>query len=179
MELHQLQVAHNHEQDRLLLRATFRTEDRQLQEIRAWITRRILVRLWPGIVRALETKVTLEQPQAQHAKQEIVGMAHQASIQDNVQRGGFAKKFEESATARPLGDEPLLINTAHFHLSAGRPVRIEFVALGGKRFEIAFSERILHGFCKLLQDGAKLAEWDLDLSMPGMATTQQPPAVLN
>src|SRR5690349_3022568 len=74
MELHQIQVAHNAENDRLLLRATFRDQARALHEVRAWLTRRIVHRLWPGILRALETKVTLERPQAQHAKREIVGM---------------------------------------------------------------------------------------------------------
>lgn len=179
MELHQLQVSYNQEQDRLLLRATFRTAQKELHEVRAWFTRRILIRLWPGILRAMETKVTLEQPQAQHAKREIVGMAHQASISDNVKRGGFSSKFEETAKDYPLGSEPLLITTANFHLKANQPVRIEFVDPNGKRFEIAFSDRILHGFCKLLQDGAKTAQWGLDLSMPGMSAAVPESVVLN
>ena len=179
MELHQLQVAYNQEQDRLLLRATFRSPDKALHEVRAWITRRILTRLWPGILRALETKVALEQPQAQHAKREIVGMAHEASINDNVQRGGFAAKFEETAKAYPLGAEPLLITTANFHLKANLPVRIEFLDPSGKRFEIAFSDRVLHGFCKLLQDGVKNAQWEIDMAMPGMTASQPESVVLN
>lgn len=179
MELHQLQVAYNQEQDRLLLRATFRTEQKALHEVRAWITRRILIRLWPGILRALETKVTLEQPQAQHAKREIVGMAHEASINDNVRRGGFAAKFEDTAQEYPLGAEPLLVTTANFHLKANQPVRIEFIDTAGKRFEIAFSDRVLHGFCKLLQDGVKTAQWEVELAMPGMSGAQAAPVVLN
>ncbi|MDB5797462.1 MAG: hypothetical protein JWP36_1364 [Paucimonas sp.] len=179
MELHQIQLSYNQEQDRVLLRATFRDKARALHEVRAWLTRRIVVRLWPGIVRAMEAKVTLEQPQAQHAKREIVGMVHQASINDNVQRGGFAKKFEETAVAHPLGTEPLLVTIANFHLKANQPVRIEFVALGGKRFEFAFSDRILHGFCKLLQDAVKNAEWELDLVMPGLDQAPVAPGALN
>ncbi len=179
MELHQIQVSYNAEHDRLLLRATFRDADKALHEVRAWLTRRIVHRLWPGIVRALETKVTLEQPQAQHARREIVGMAHQASINENVQRGGFAKQFEDAATSYPLGAEPMLITTANFHLKAQQPVRIEFVAGDGKRFEIAFADRILHGFCKLLQDGVRNAEWDLTLAMPGTVSTAEVPTALN
>ena len=179
MELHQLQVAYNQEQDRLVLRATFRDELKALHEVRAWLTRRILIRLWPGILRALETKVTLEQPQAQHAKREIVGMAHEASINDNVRRGGFAAKFEETAQDYPLGTDPLLITTANFHLKAKQPVRIEFIDIAGKRFEIAFSDRVLHGFCKLLQDAASKAQWDVSLSMPGMTNAQPASSALN
>lgn len=179
MELHQIQVAYNAENDRLLLRATFRDANQALHEIRAWLTRRIVHRLWPGIVRALETKVTLEQPQAQHAKREIVGMAHQASINENVQRGGFTKQFEDGAASYPLGSEPMLVSTAHFHLKAQQPVRIEFVSSNGKRFEIAFSDRILHGFCKLLQDGVRNAEWGLELAMPGTMMVSAPSSALN
>lgn len=179
MELHQIQVAYNAEHDRLLLRATFRDQERALHEVRAWLTRRIVHRLWPGIMRALETKVTLEQPQAQHARREIVGMAHQASINENVQRGGFAKKFEDAAAAFPLGSDPLLVTTANFQLKAQQPVRIEFVAANGKRFEIAFSDGILHGFCKLLQDGVGKAEWGLELAMPGAAGVGAAPVTLN
>lgn len=179
MELHQIQVSYSAEHDRLLLRATFRDGQKALHEVRAWLTRRIVHRLWPGIVRALETKVTLEQPQAQHARREIVGMAHQASINENVQSGGFSRKFENDVASYPLGEEPMLVNTAHFHLKAQQPVRIEFVAGDGKRFEIAFSDRILHGFCKLLQDGVRNAEWGLELAMPGTVEMSAVPSALN
>jgi hypothetical protein len=179
MELHQIQVGYNAENDRLLLRATFRDPERALHEVRAWLTRRIVHRLWPGIMRALETKVTLERPQAQHARREIVGMAHQASISENVQRGGFSKQFEDAAASFPLGSDPLLITTANFHLKAQQPVRIELVASNGKRFEIAFSDGILHGFCKLLQDGVKTAQWGLELAMPGAAEVGAAPTALN
>lgn len=179
MELHQIQVSYNAEHDRLLLRATFRDPEQALHEVRAWLTRRIVDRLWPGIVRALEAKVTLEQPQAQHAKREIVGMAHEASISENVQRGGFAKEFENAAAKFPLGADPMLITSANFQLKAQQPVRIEFVANDGKRFEIAFADRILHGLCKLLQDGVRNAEWGLTLAMPGAASGVERPAALN
>lgn len=179
MELHQLQVAYVAEHDRLLLRATFRNPDQSLHEVRAWLTRRILSRLWPGIVRALETKVTLDQPQAQHARRELVGMSHQASVSQNERAGNFGKKFEDAVQTYPLGQEPLLVSTVNFHVAPQMPVRIEFLQADGKRFEISFGDPVLHGFCKLVQDGAAKAEWGVELRIPGLDVAPPASAQLN
>jgi hypothetical protein len=179
MDLKQLQVAYQQNEDRLLLRASFKTDGDSSQEVRAWLTRRLVRNLWPGIVKALETQVTLDQPQATHAKAEIAGMAYQDSIEKINARGDFNKKFEADAQAYPIGDIPILVAAAHFAITANKPVRINFTSAQGKGFEIAFTATILHGFCTLLQNAVKTAAWDIDLRLPGAASADARPAVLN
>jgi hypothetical protein len=170
MELHQLQVTYQQDEDRLLFRASFTSPDKPLQEVRAWLTRRLVKNLWPGIVKALETQVTLNQPQAAHAKAEIVGMEHQESVTKLAARGDFKTPFDAKAQTYPIGEAPILVTTAQFNITANQPVRINFAPAQGKGFEIAFPPQVMHGFCNLLREAVKTAQWDIDLPLPGAVT---------
>jgi len=180
MNVHQLQLTFDTVEDRILFRATFLDESGGLQEIRAWLTRRIVCNLWPGIVRALESQITLDKPQASHAKAEIIGMAHEESIAQFAAAGSFAAPFENAAQRFfPLGEMPLLISGARFTLHANQPLRIDFSPAQGSGFEIAFTPALLHGFCKLLQDAVKAAQWEIELALPGEAGLTPAARVLN
>ncbi len=168
MELHQIQVTYSAEEDRLLCRTSFKGEDEGLQEIRVWLTRRMVQRLWPVIIDALEKQVTLDQPLAAHASAEIVGMDHFASIEEIRESGSFNNPYETSIQAYPLGEAPILVANANFTLNPNQPIRMNLTPLEGPGFEIGFSQTVLHGFCSLLKDAVKTAEWDLNLDMPGM-----------
>lgn len=167
MELHQLQVSYQAEEDRLLLRASFKTGNGMLQELRAWITRRLLRALWPAILQALETQVRLDKPQAAHASADIVGMEHHASVEHIRDTGNFNARYETEISDFPLGEAPLLITTVNFAQHADQPVRISLAPSSGDGFELAFTLVVLHGFCSLLQEAVRTAEWDIALEMPG------------
>jgi len=179
MDLHQIQLTYHVEQDRLLFRVSFRDDKAQLQEIRAWLTRRFLRLLWPGILQSMERQVVVSQPDAAHARSEIVGMGHESSVSQLRESGGFDKPFEAEATGFPLGDAPILVTTAHFTVKAGEPLRVEFVSADRGAFEVAFTEHMLHGFCNLIREALKQSEWDLVLSMPGAAPTPPASRLLN
>lgn len=110
MDLHQLQLSYQAEDDRILLRVSFKADDGTLQEIRAWLTRRLARNLWLGIIRALQTQVTLNAPLAAHASAEIVGMEHQASVAE--------------IQGSPIGEAPILVSAAHFRMNVNQPLRI-------------------------------------------------------
>ncbi|WP_151638355.1 hypothetical protein [Noviherbaspirillum aerium] len=167
MELHQLQVSYQAEEDRLLFRASFKAEDGMLQELRAWITRRLLKALWPAIRQVLETQVRLDKPQAAHASADIVGMEHHASVKHIHDTGNFAARYENEISHFPLGEAPLLITSVNFTQDADQPVRIKLAPDGDDGFELSFIPVALHGFCSLLMEAAKTAEWDIALEMPG------------
>jgi hypothetical protein len=179
MDLRQLQLTYHWEQDRILFRTSFTGEDGSIQEIRTWLTRRVVKQLWPGIVKALQTKVALEQPQAAHASGEIVGMAHQASVSETAARGNFASAFENGATVYPMGKQPLLVTDTQCTANAGQPLHIRFKAPRGATLELAFSSSVLHAFCKLLQDAARVAAWDIALSLPGTMVPHDSSRTLN
>lgn len=178
MELHQINLNYLQEEDRILLRASFRGADGPLQEVRAWLTRRMVRRFWEAMVRALETQVALDKPQAAHAKTEILGMEHEASLARNREQGSFTAPYETSARILPLGEDPILIASMTFNLAPGKPVRINLAPAAGTGFEIALPRDAVHGFCKLLVDTVERSDWDLDLHLP-QAAAQPAPAVLN
>jgi|SRR3569623_681119 len=179
MNVHQLQLTYDAAEDRILFRATFLDDSGILQEIRAWLTRRIVRNLWPGIVRAFESQLTLDRPQASHAKTEIINMAHEESIAQFTAAGSFSTPFGNAAQRFPLGEMPLLIASARFTLHSNQPLQINFAPAQGSGFEIAFTPALLHGFCKLLQDAVHSAQWEIELALPGEAEAPPPPRILN
>jgi len=178
MDLHQIQVSYQAEEDRLLLRASFRS-DNGLQELRAWLTRRLLRVLWPAVLQALETQVKLDKPQAAHASADIIGMEHQASVEQIRDSGSFNNPFEAEVQDFPLGEQPLLITSINFTQYPDQPVRINMTPANGHGFELAFTLIVLHGFCALLKDAVRSAEWDLQLEMPGAISDTPVARVLN
>ncbi len=180
MDLHQLHVSYQPDEDRLLYRASFKTEDGSLQEVRAWLTRRMVRGLWTGIVNTLQAQVTMDKPQAAHAKADIVGMEHHASVEGSRDAGNFNNPFEESSgQTYPLGETPILPTTINFALNPGGPIRINLAPAQGGGFEVAFSPTVLHGFCVLLRDAVAKADWDMELTIPGTSGSGAEHRVLN
>ncbi len=179
MELHQIQVTYSTEEDRVLCRASFKAEDGGLQEVRAWLTRRMVKLLWPGVIDAMEKQVSLDKPQAAHASADIVGMDYHASIDEIRNSGNFSTPYEAERQTYPLGETPILVTTVDFKLNADQPIRVNLTSAQGHGFEIAFTQTVLHGFCSLLKDAVKKAEWDMNLVIPGSVASSSPGRVLN
>lgn len=179
MNLHQLQVSFQPEEDRILFRVSFRKDDEPLQQIRAWLTRRLVKRLWPGLLEAMKKQVALDQPMAAHASTEIVSMQHQASLNEIRARGDFNVPFSEATDVYPQSETPVIITSVNIQLAAHESARITFVASEKMNFDVCFTKVEFHGFCTVLQDCMKGAEWDIGpaLEMPKEAETG--PRVLN
>lgn len=167
MELHQIQVTYQAEEDRILYRASFKVEGGGLQEVRAWLTRRMVKGLWPALIETMERQVALNNPQAAHASGHVVEMEHHASVEAIRDSGSFDTPYRDEISVFPLGEAPILITTANFNLAPGQPVRMNLSPGDGAGFEIAFAQPVLHGFTSLLQEAVKRADWDLDLTLPG------------
>lgn len=179
MELHQIQVTYQAEEDRILCRASFKEEDGGLQEVRAWLTRRMVKALWSTLVEAMEKQVTLDKPYAAHASSHVVGMEHHASVEAIRDSGSFNNPYQDNIRGFPLGETPILITTANFNLAAGQPIRMNLFPVDGNGFEIAFAQQVLHGFSSLLQDAVKKADWELYLALPGIEADTAGPRILN
>ncbi len=179
MELHQIQVTYLAEEDRLLCRASFKAEDGGLQEVRAWLTRRMVRGLWPAMVDAMEKQVALDKPQAAHASGDVVEMEHHASVEAIRDSGSFNNPYQDDIAGFPLGETPILVTTANFNLDPGQPMRMNLAPSDGYGFEIAFAQQVLHGFCSLLRDAVKRADWDIELPLPGTETVGSGSRMLN
>jgi len=172
MVLQQIQAGYWRNEDRLLLRVSFKHEDGTLHEIRSWMTRHMVKSLWPGIIHALETQVALDNPNAAHASSEIVSMAHQVKVEEIRSRGDFDVPFAPEIDHYPLGQQPILLVQANINIATNRTPRINFVSSNNGSFEIGFTPSMLHGFCTVLQDAVKATDWDIELQMPHASPTE-------
>lgn len=179
MDLQQIQVNYQADQDRLLVKFSFSAAESGRQEIRAYLTRALILRLWPATMEAMATQVGLNRPAAAHASHAIVQMEHQASVSEMVANGGFSTPYENAVLGWPLGETPLLLESVKFHLQADLPPRMEFAPYAGNGFEINLEQSILHAFCKLLQDAVQEADWGFSVEMPGTLAEVPAPAFLN
>ena len=166
MSLNQFQITYQAAEDRILLRATFREDSDKLQEIRAWLTRRMVRNLWPKLLESLEAQVTLDNPGAAQARSLIVGMDHQASVAAIEQGGRFGVPFQPAENDFPLGETPIVITRAKFSMAAGQPVQIELSPEDGNGFQMGLTTELLHGFCRLLQQAVANSDWDFELQRP-------------
>jgi hypothetical protein len=179
MDLHQFQMLYVAAEDRVLLRCSFYAEDRTLHETLAWLTRRMVSRLWPTIVKSLQKQVALDRPAAAGASLEMVSMAHQASVAELMAAGKFGAPYDCTADGLPQGMAPLLVIRADFNVARNEPLRIAFVAAEGRAIEIAFQTDLLHAFCRLLQNAVRAAEWDIELQIPGETAAPDDARLLN
>ena len=179
MNFHQFQLAYDASADRILMRISFKTVQGNLQEYRAWLTRRMVRNLWPSVLQSMEARVALDQPSVAHVKSDIVSMEHQATLTEFAASGSFEQPFESVAADFPLGEEPLLVARADFKIEKDQPVRINFLPTAGTGFEIGLPPKLLHGFCSMLQAAVAGAQWDYVLILPGQANAEAGERVLN
>jgi len=121
-------------------------------------------------------QISLDRPEAAFASQDMMQMEHQQSVQQFSENGQFASDYESQRVTPVWGKQPLLLETINFHLNPKQSMCIEFIPNnakanhGASAIEIKLPSSMLHGLCKLIQDAAINAEWDLNLELPGASS---------
>jgi hypothetical protein len=179
MDLHQIQVAYQQDDDRILVRTIFNRADGDPLEFRAWFTRRFVKDLWPGLMATLQAQVALNNMQVAQASAEIVNMENQAALNVIKGQGNFDKPFDASVHQYPLGELPILLTNVEFSLNPNQPVRIHFSDAQKNGLALDLTQDLLHAFCALLQQAVQTAGWEMDLQLPGTRSQAGAPRVLN
>jgi hypothetical protein len=96
----------------------------------------------------MESQLSLERPQAAHAKSELVEIAYQASASKNTKAGSFDHSFQTGAQDLVVGEEPILVTKVHIGINAKRPLTINFCPSKGYGFEIASHHRCCMDFAR-------------------------------
>lgn len=165
-QIQQIQLRFNAEEDRLLLRLG--TDDNC--EYRFWLTRRYVRLLWPVLRQLLGSAAAAASAAADEAAtQAVVSFRHEQAVQE----ADFATPFQESGHHLPIGEAPMLL--CHLQLKSGTDgaAILALYPQQGQGVEIAMSEPLLHGFCRLLADAVATADWDIDCSIaPGVQPQQ-------
>jgi hypothetical protein len=153
----QIQVKYDHLADRLLLQ--IRTRDELLFPI--WLTRRMVIRLWPhfrGMLSGLA--VTRSAPSAM-AVPEARDMLADAARERALQSADFKTEFDASAAKQPLGPEPMLPAAIDLRPAKGQAVVLVIRDADGRSLELAFGEDLAHGLSRLVESALVASEWGL------------------
>ena len=157
MDIHQIQVKYDPLADRLLLQ--IRTRDDLLFPI--WLTRRLVIRLWPhfrGMVSGLA--VSRSAPSAM-AVPEARDMLAEAARERALKSADFKTEFNTSSVKQPLGPEPVLPTAIDLRPAQGQAVVLVIRDAAGRSLELAFGEDLAHGLMKLVESALAASEWGL------------------
>ena len=188
MNSHQLQVSYQVEQDRLLVRLNTHSGE----ELRLWLTRRMICRLFPHMVQASALPGAALPQLASHDGADDRALT-QFRKQEVLQQADFQTPFDNGAAVLPIGSEPLLATTVHITPQDSGAMRLAFEenapgTPANRRIEVMLEPALLHGFMHLLEQALKAAEWGIMLA-PGQETPEatvvdalaaaEPPKYLN
>lgn len=171
MNIHQLQLAFDAGEDRLLLRLSTTAGE----EFRVFLTRRFVKILWPHLLGTLESAVVAKAP-AIEARREVLAFEHEKAVRET----DFSKPFAEPAGTTqqrfPLGERPFVAIHGQLRVNAPGAYKMVLNPGEGRGVEIGLDERLLHSFCQLLESAARAAEWDLAFFAPPAVAPEEPPA---
>jgi hypothetical protein len=136
-------------------------------EIRCWLTRRLVKRLWPVLERALGAAAPPTAQATPEARQAVVAFQREEALS----KADFSQRFEEEPAEQPLGEEPILAAKARVQrTSAGHHLRLDPVE--GQGMSLMLDDRLLHSLCELIARAVRVAEWDLELRPVEPASAQ-------
>lgn len=175
MNIHQLSVTYLPEQDRILARINTTAG----QEIRLWLTRRLMVGLWPMIGK-LMTEHLLRMEAAgtslERAGDELKTMLADFRKQEFLQGADFRTPYKDNKPILPLGEEPLLVTVVdaaplpdgRFRLSFNENAQPEPPAGDARRFQMEMEPRLMQGLLHLLEQALAQSRWREPFEPPAM-----------
>src|SRR6059058_2777292 len=164
MQIHQMSVTYLPEQDRILMRINT-TEG---EEMRMWLTRRLMVGLWPLMSKLLtEHLLKLESAGASlaGANQELKKMLADFRKEEFLQHADFDTPYKEGQNELPLGEEPLLVTDVDASPLAGGPLRLNFNErpphgdAKPRSFQMEMQPKLMQGLMHLLEQALLQSQW--------------------
>ncbi len=159
-QLHQINVEYSKVEDRVVLRLN--TTDKK--ELRLFLTRRLVKRVWNMLQELLENTGAAKTMADPALRRAMVGFDQEKATPEE----SFAKPFDADAADFPLGAEPVLLTGLSFTAGA-KPGALGKLALrtaGGHEVGIPAADVVLHSLTKMLANIVATTDWDLQLD-PG------------
>ena len=164
MQIHQMSVTYLPEQDRILMRIN--TTDGE--EMRMWLTRRLMVGLWPLLTKLLtEHLLKLESAGASlsGANPELKKMLADFRKEEFLQHADFDTPYKEGQARLPLGEEPLLVTDVDATPLANGPLRLNFNERPPngdskpRSFQMEMQPKLMQGLMHLLDQALLQSQW--------------------
>jgi hypothetical protein len=181
MQIHQLSVTYQAEQDRVLLRVNSTSGE----EMRLWITRRLMLGLWPLLTK-LQTDQVLKMEAAgaeiQRADEELRSMLADFRKEELLQRADFQTPYQDKPNL-PLGAEPLLVTDVDASPLPNGRLRLGFneraaAGAGGKPrgFQVELDPKLTQGMMHLLDQALAHSGWREGFARPAPPQAEGDPA---
>ena len=161
MKIHQLFVAYKSDHDRILVQINTLANE----EIRLWLTRRLVLNFFPQLMRLVT-----------HVEVGTVPLASQDDLSkktvmefkkhESITQADFKTPFKPQASAYPVGQEPMLVTAIHLTPEGKGSLRIGFEEKladkpAPRGFQMTVASTLLHGFVHLLEAAIKVSEWGI------------------
>ena len=154
MDIHQIQVKYEPVADRLLMQV--RTRDEQLFAL--WLTRRMVMRLWPHFRQLVTDLAVARTAPAAMPVPEAREMMAQAAREKALQSTDFKTKFNPTSTKLPLGPEPMLPAAIDLGKAPGGAVILAVRDSQGRSLELRLGEDLANGWMKLVENALAVSE---------------------
>ena len=163
MKIHQLSVAYLAEQDRILVRVNTAAAE----EMRLWLTRRLMLGLWPLLSKLL-TKHLLKLEAAgsslDTADEGLKKMLADFRKEEFLRQADFETPYQENGSQLPLGEEPLLVTDVDASPLTNGQLRLSFNERPpGERkprsFRMEMDPKLMQGLMHLLEQALDRSQW--------------------
>ena len=163
MNIHQLSVTYLPEQDRILARINTTAGE----EMRLWLTRRLMLGLWPLLSRLMTEhllKLEAAGTSLEAADAELKKMLADFRKEEFLQNADFDTPYQEDDKRLPLGEEPLLITDVDASpLPSGR-LRLSFnerppSESDPRSFQMEMEPKLMQGLMHLLEQALAQSQW--------------------
>jgi hypothetical protein len=176
MELHQISVFYDPAADRLKLLV----RGREGEQIGGWLTRRLMMRLWPALQTLVaELAAAAALPSGSQPVPEARAMLSDIRRAQAVQQADFRTPMQTEGTRHPFGEEALLISEVNLGTAAAQRLRIEFKAADGRSFHLDLAQDMAQAWLHLTEKALSASEWELPRPEPAALAAPRVPQLLN
>jgi hypothetical protein len=169
MNIHQLSVTYLAHQDRVLVRINTTASE----EMRLWLTRRLMLGLWPLLSRLLtEHLLKLEAAGSalDTADDELRRMLTEFRKEEFLQNADFDTPYQDKPSL-PLGEDPLLVTDVDAAPLANGRLRLSFNERpqGGDKprsFQMEMEPKLMQGLMHLLEQALASSQWREPFAAP-------------
>ncbi|MBA3774774.1 MAG: hypothetical protein H0X13_20420 [Ramlibacter sp.] len=179
MKIHQLSVTYLAEQDRILVRVNTAAAE----EMRLWLTRRLMLGLWPLLSKLLTKHLLMLEAAGSSldtAGEDLKKMLADFRKEEFLKHADFETPYEENQPQLPLGEQPLLVTDVDASpLPSGR-LRLSFNERPPgtekpRSFQMEMEPKLMQGLMHLLEQALGRSQWAESFALGPTAVEAGPP----
>jgi hypothetical protein len=172
MKIHQLSANYLAEQDRILLRINTSASE----EIRLWLTRRLMLGLWPLLTKLLTQhllKLEAAGSSLDTADEDLKKMLADFRKEQFLQEADFDTPYDENQAVLPLGPEPVLVTDVDAAPLPNGRLRLSFnerLPRGKepRNFQMELEPKLMQGMMHLLDHALARSQWQESFAQGAM-----------